>query len=170
MAKQNKISFVNIYKKLAKQKREAQAQKQQVVTAECGGKKEVYVMPVEHKDTPERKEKGFKRDLKKLHSVWDYIKTNNLILKAFSCHILKDGKKITKPVHTRYLKFLHKENKFWLINANFIFDPSRVLPKNEIVGAHIYRDGNMQFTTKTCVYITCEPYYGKKVKKDGEDK
>lgn len=179
MTKQKKVSYVNVYKKLAKEKKEAQAKKRETVVAECGAAKQTFKVEVDNKKpritkvnkTPKvSKERGFKRDVKKLHSVWDFIKTQNLILKVFSCYTIKDGKKVNLNIFSRYVKFLHKENKFWLINCNFIFDPSKVLPKNEIIGAHIYSDGNMQFTTKTNMYITCEPYYGKKVKKDGENR
>lgn len=171
MAKEKKVSYVNVYKKLAKEKKEALAKKQEKVVAECGNKKEVYTVPTEKVSyTPERKEKGFKRDLKKLHQVWDFIKTNNLILKVFSNYVYTNGKKNEKPIYNRYVKFLHKDGKFWLINCNYIFDPVRVTPKNEIIGAHIYPDGNMQFTTRTKMFVTCEPYYGKKVNKDGKAK
>jgi hypothetical protein len=82
---------------------------------------------------------------------------------------MKDGKKINLTNYNKYMKFLYKDNKFWLINCNYILDLTKVLPKNEIIGAHIYQDGNMQFTTKTKMFLTCEPYYGKKVERNGEN-
>lgn len=189
MAKQKKNSFVSTYKKLAKEKRakrEAQL-KQDVLTVECGGNKENIIfptLPLEEprvyaskqptkvlEEKPRTKVRAFRRDLKKLHSVWDFVKSNNLILKTFDIYTIRDGKKVPVEYHTRYVKFLRQCDRFWLINVNYKFDITKMFPKNEIIGAHIYQDGNMQFTTKTNLFITCEPYFGKKttleVKKDG---
>lgn len=195
MAKQQKVSYVSIYKKLAKEKKAKKTQ--EVIQISCGGNTETIVLkPSESEETVSNKEyvakneykplssfyknkkvkkgktKVFKRDIKKLHNVWNYVKTHNLILKAFSCYSLINGKKVENPHFPRYVKFLKIEDKFWIINANYKFDITKILPKNEVIGAHIYQDGNMQFTTRFHMYITCEPYYGKasynKVEKDAE--
>ena len=192
MAKQQKVNFVSVYKKLAKEKKAKKTQ--EVIQIACGGNTETIVLkPSETSDSVSnkeyiakneykplssfnmnttKKEKVFKRDVKKLHNVWNYVKTHNLILKAFSCYSIINGKKVENPHFPKYVKFLKIENKFWIINANYKFDITKVLPKSEVIGAHIYKDGNMQFTTKFHMYITCEPYYGKakcdKVEKDAE--
>lgn len=193
MAKQNKVSYVSVYKKLAKEKKAKKEQK--LIQISCGGNVTTVALPNTTKETVsskkeyiakseykplssfhvnkvKQKEKVFKRDLKKLHSVWDYVKTHNLILKAFSCYSVYNGKKVENPHFPKYIKFLKIEDRFWVINANYKFDITKALPKNEVIGAHIYKDGNMQFTTKFNMFIICEPYYGKakynKVEKDGE--
>lgn len=120
-----------------------------------------YLTPVF--ENKKDKQKVFERDKKKLSKLWNEIKTRNVVFKIFKVES-------KQPYNgCQFVKLIHMNHKFWLADANSLFDISKVNPTSEILGGHKYQDGNFNFTTKDNTSITCEPFYGKesKVKKNG---